>query len=158
MKTGAICQHAVVTIGASDEVVKAARLMREKHVGYLVVVKTDHVLGPTHQVLGLVRPVGVLSDRDIVVAVVARGVDPATLRVGDIMSARPITAREDESVEAALGKMRQFGFRRLPVVTDRDELVGVLATDDVLRALAAETQDLSTTIHRERQIEGMRRP
>ena len=150
MKTGAICQHPVVTIGSSDDVVKAARLMREKHVGYLVVVKMDNVLG-------LVRPVGVLSDRDIVVTVVARGVDPATLRVGDIMSARPITAREDESVEEALGKMRQFGFRRLPVVTDHDELVGVLATDDVLKALAAETQDLATTIHRERQIEGMRR-
>ena len=147
MKTGNICQRPVVTIRPADEVVKAAQLMREKHVGYLVVVETDTM-----------RPVGVLTDRDIVVAVVAREIKAQTLRVADIMSARPITAREDESVEEALGKMRQFGIRRLPVVNRRDELVGILATDDVLRAIAAETQDIAITIGRERQIEGMRRP
>jgi CBS domain-containing protein len=137
----------VVTVRSSDEIVKAAQLMREKHVGYLVVVET-----------GTSRPIGVLSDRDIVVAVVAREIDPQTLRVADIMSARPITAREDEPVEEALCKMRQFGIRRLPVVNHRDELVGIVATDDVLRTLAAETQDIAITIGRERQIEGMRRP
>ena len=147
MKTGSICQRPVITIRSSDEVVKAAQLMREKHVGYLVVIET-----------GTLRPIGVLTDRDIVVAVVAREVDPATVRAGDIMSARPITADEDESVEEALGKMRQFGIRRLPVVNRRDELVGILATDDVLRALAVETQDIATAIRREQQIEGMRRP
>ena len=151
MKTGAICQHPVVTARSSDEVVKAAQLMREKHVGYLVVVETDTIQG-------LTRPIGVLTDRDIVVAVVAREVDPKTLLVADIMSPRPITAGEDESVEEALGKMRQFGVRRLPVVSRRDELVGVLSTDDVLRTLAAETQDIATAVRRERQIEGMRRP
>ncbi len=151
MKSAAICQRPVITVRPSDEVVKAARLMREKHVGYLVVVETD-----TAQ--GFARPVGVLTDRDIVVAVVAREVDPKSLRVGDIMSARPITTGEDESVEEALGKMRQFGVRRLPVVNRRDEVVGLLATDDVLRAFATETQDIATTIRREQQIEGMRRP
>lgn len=151
MKIGDICQQPVATIGSSDEVVKAAQLMREKHVGYLVVIKRDSVHA-------FMRPVGVLTDRDIVVTVVARGVDPKSLRVGDIMSARPITARANESVEEALGKMRQFGIRRLPVVDHRDELVGILSTDDVLRTLAADTQEIATAIHRERQLEGMRRP
>jgi CBS domain-containing protein len=146
MKTENICQRPVITIRSSDEVIKAAQLMREKHVGYLVVVESDSM-----------RPIGVLTDRDIVVSVVAREVDPATMRVADVMSPRPITAAEDESVEEALGKMRQFGIRRLPVVNRRDELVGILATDDVLRALAVETQDIATAIGRERQIEEMRR-
>ncbi len=61
-------------------------------------------------------------------------------------------------MEEALGKRGKFGIRRLPVVSRRDELVGILAADDVLKALAAETQDIATAIRRERQIEEMRRP
>ena len=105
-----------------------------------------------------VRPVGVLTDRDIVLEVVAREVDPRTVRVGDIMTTNPVTIGEDESVEEALKDMRNFGVRRLPVVGQRAELVGIVAVDDVLRVIAGDTQDIIAAIGNERQVEARRRP
>jgi CBS domain-containing protein len=145
MEVGTLCQRLVFTIRRSDEVTRAAQLMREKHVGYLVVVELDP----------LARPVGVLTDRDIVVGVVAREVDPKALRVGDIMTVNIITARESDSVEAALQKMREFGVRRLPIINDRGELVGILAMDDVLKVIAGNAQQVLNVIRNERQIEGV---
>jgi CBS domain-containing protein len=148
MEVGTVCQRLVFTIRRSDEVSRAAQLMREKHVGYLVVVE----LNP------LARPIGVVTDRDIVVGVVARDVDPKAVRVGDIMTANPITARESDTIEAALQKMREFGVRRLPIVNDRRELVGILAIDDVLEVIAGDAQEVVNVVRNERQIEGVRRP
>ena len=148
MEVGTICQRLVFTIRRFDEVTRAAQLMREKHIGYLVVVE----LNP------LARPVGVLTDRDIVVGVIARGVDPKTVCVGDIMTVNPITARESDSVEAALQKMREFGVRRLPVVNGRRELVGILAMDDVLQFIAGGAQEVVNTIRKERLMESVTRP
>jgi CBS domain-containing protein len=102
--------------------------------------------------------VGVLTDRDIVVGVIARGVDPKVVCVGDIMTVDPITVRESDSVEAALHRMREFGVRRLPVVNDRRELVGILAMDDVLQVMAGDAQEVVKVIRKERQIEGVTRP
>ena len=147
MEVGTICQRLVFTIRRSDEVSRVAQLMREKHIGYLVVVE----LNP------LARPVGVLTDRDIVVGVIARGVDPKTVCVGDIMTVKPITVRESDSVAAALQKMREFGIRRLPVVNECRELVGVLSMDEVLQVIAGDAQQVVNAIHRERQIEGVKR-
>jgi len=104
MQVGTLCQRLVFTICQSDEISRAAQIMREKHVGYLVVVEPNPVRG-------IPRPVGVLTDRDIVVGVVAREVDPKTVRVGDIMTSNPVLALEWESMEAALQKMRRFGVR-----------------------------------------------
>ena len=151
MQVGSLCQRLVFTICQSDEISRAAQVMREKHVGYLVVVEPNPVRG-------IPRPVGVLTDRDIVVSVVARDVDPRTVRVGDIMTANPVLAAEWESMEAALQKMRQFGVRRLPVVNGYRELVGVLAVDDVLKVIAGDAQDVVSTIRGGRQIEGVSRP
>jgi CBS domain-containing protein len=142
----------VFTIRPSDEVSRAAQLMREKHVGYLVVVDGDRLAGVARP------PVGVLTDRDIVVSVVARGVDPAVVRVEDIMTVNPITAHESDPLEAALRKMRDFGVRRLPVVNDRRELVGILAFDDVLEIIADNVDEIINAIRTERRIEGMVRP
>jgi CBS domain-containing protein len=150
MNAGTSCQRLVFTVRRSDEVIGAAQIMREKHVGYLVVVEPDSS-GK------LLRPVGVLSDRDIVIAVVARDLDPKALQVGDIMTANPLTVGESSSIEEALQTMRQFGIRRLPVVGRLGELVGILATDDVLRVLAGDTQDIVAAMGNERQVEAVRR-
>ena len=151
MQVGTLCQRLVFTICQSDEISRAAQVMREKHVGYLVVVEPNPVRG-------IPRPVGVLTDRDIVVSVVAREVDPKTVRVGDIMTPDPVLAAEWESMEAALQKMRQFGVRRLPVVNGYRELVGILAVDDVLKVIAGDAQDVVFTIRTGRQMEGESRP
>jgi CBS domain-containing protein len=151
MRVGTLCQRLVFTVCQSDEISRAAQVMREKHVGYLVVVEPNPVRG-------IPRPVGVLTDRDIVVSVVAREVDPKTVRVGDIMTPNPVLAAEWESMEAALQKMRQFGVRRLPVVNGYRELVGILAIDDVLNVIAGDAQDVVSAIRSGRQLEGESRP
>jgi len=125
--------------------------MREKHIGYLVVVDPEVV----DQSL---RPVGVLTDRDIVVSVVARETDPRALRVGDVMTQQPVTVGSAEPVERALREMRRIGVRRLPVVGQRGELIGVLSLDDVLEVLAGELQNIAGSIRNERAIEGSLRP
>lgn len=151
LRVETLCQRLVFTIGRSDEIKRAAQLMREKHIGYLVVVETD----PEG---GFPRPVGVLTDRDIVIGVLGAEVDPKTVTVGDIMTRKPITVEEFDSVETALHTMRQFGVRRLPVVNERGGLVGVLSADDVLKVIADDTEDLLAAMAHGRRIEeGARR-
>src|SRR6516225_10815203 len=120
MNVSNICSRNAITVRRSDELVKAAQLMREKHIGFLVVVEPDVADG-------LQRPVGVLTDRDIVITVVAREADPRTLRVGDIMTQQPVTVSASDSIERALREMRRIGVRRLPTVGQRGELVGIVS-------------------------------
>jgi CBS domain-containing protein len=151
MNTGKLCQASAVTVERADELVKAAQLMREKHIGYLVVVATDAADG-------LRRPVGVLTDRDIVVTVLARETDPRTLRVGDIMTQPAVSALDSDPIEKSVREMRRMGVRRLPVVGKRGELLGVLSLDDVIEALSSELQNVAGSVHNERVIEGTLRP
>ena len=146
MNVGALCKKNPVTVREFDELTAAAKLMREQHVGYLVVVEPSAADGSY-------RPIGVLTDRDIVVGVVAREVDPRTLRVGDLMSRRPVVADESGSVESALNHMRRIGVRRLPIVGRTGQLVGVLSLDDVLDTLTAEMITVSRSIQNELRLE-----
>ncbi len=151
MNIGQLCNRNPITVRRSDELIKAAQLMREKHIGYLVVVDPE----VAEQSL---RPVGVVTDRDIVISVIARETDPRALRVGDIMTQQPVTIGAAEPVEKAVREMRRIGVRRLPVVSPRGELVGVLSLDDVLEVLSAELQNVAGSIRNERMIEGSLRP
>jgi CBS domain-containing protein len=151
MNVGQVCQRNVVTVRPLDELTTAAQLMREKHVGYLVVV--DPTEGDS-----AMRPVGVLTDRDIVVATVARGVDPRALRVDDVMTRAPVVAVALESIEAALLKMHKTGVRRVPVVSSQGELYGVLSIDDALTSISIELQNIAGAINRSQLIEGVTRP
>jgi CBS domain-containing protein len=105
-----------------------------------------------------VTPVGVVTDRDIIVGVIARGADPRALTVGDVMTPRPVVARESSSVSWAVRQMRGIGVRRLPVVDLADHLVGVLSLDNVLDAMAGELLDVAGSIRNERRIESEIRP
>src|SRR5450631_3916854 len=136
MKAGSICQRNVATARALDDLTSAAQIMREQHVGYLVVIEPEVVNTAA-------RPIGVLTARDIVVSVVAREPDPRTLRVGDVMTQQPIVISEEASVETALEQMSRRG-----------ELIGVLSLDEVLGVTAAEMQNVSGSLRNERQIEG----
>jgi len=151
MNIGQICQRRVVTVSASDDLASAARLMREQHIGYLVVIE------PAFQENG-VRPVGVLTDRDIVVTVVAREADPRSLRVGDVMTQAPVTVLADDPVSDALEQMKRIGVRRLPVVTDGGILAGVVSLDDVVTKMAEDLGSAAGAIGRERALESVLRP
>src|SRR5688572_14675992 len=95
MRVADYCKHGVVTIGPDEAIAAAARTMREAHVGFLIVIEPGDLKR---------RPAGVLTDRDIIVQVVARGVDPQTVTVADVMSRQPIVASEtDDLAEAAQG-------------------------------------------------------
>lgn len=148
LTVGEICTRQVSYAERAMPLGEAARLMREHHVGCLVVVD---------EVDGLRKVVGVMTDRDIVVAVVARGVAPETLRVGDVMSADPVSAREEDSLIDLMRTMRAKGVRRVPVVGERGELVGIVTLDDVLAVLAEELGLLVAAIDREGQRERQRR-
>jgi len=145
-----IYQHNPVTIRESEELTTAAQLMRERHIGYLVVVEP--------QVSGAARPVGVLTDRDIVVGVIAKGADPRELRVADVMTRNPVTVEESHSLAAALREMRRIGVRRIPVVGALGQLRGVLSLDEVLDALAEELLGVVGSIRSELRMESALRP
>ena len=151
MSVGSICQRDVVSIRPDEDLVDAARLMRERHVGYLVVVE------PAAQGSGD-RVVGVVTDRDIVVTVVAREVDPHSLAVGDVMTRELLVAEESASIEATLRHMRELGVRRVPVVNDRGNLTGVMSVDDALDAVADQLNSIAGSIRNELRIERYVRP
>ena len=146
-----ICRRNPVTIGAQEELDNAAKLMRERHIGYLIVVEPY----PPH---AAPRPVGVLTDRDIVVGVLAKGTDPHLVRVGDVMTREPVVVSEDASLNSALADMRRIGVRRIPVVDVVGQLVGVLSLDEVLDAVAQELLGVIGSIRTEVRTEGARRP
>lgn len=135
-----------VTVRETDGVTEAARLMRERHVGYLVVVEPDFA-GST------VRPIGVLTDRDIVVGIVARDLNPRSMLVREIMTPTPVVLNAVDQLPTALQEMRRVGVRRMPVVGKLGELLGVLSIDDVLDALSAELGNLAGAIRNEQRFE-----
>jgi CBS domain-containing protein len=151
MNVGEACQRNVITVRPFDELLKAVELMRERHIGYVVVVEPGVADG-------LLHPVGVLTDRDILITVVARGEDPRTLRVDDVMTRQPLTIRQTESIDVALREMRRLGVRRVPVAGERGELAGILSLDDVLEVLAGELQNVAGSIRHAREVEGALRP
>jgi CBS domain-containing protein len=149
LTAGAVCTRDVSIAFRSTALHEAARSMRERHVGSLVVVDETAE--------GRVV-VGLLTDRDIVTAVVAKEVDARTLSVEDVMSADVATVREDDSLHDVVAQMKRRRVRRLPVVTAQDRLVGMIAADDVLRALAADFQALVQAIGEQSKIEQLIRP
>ena len=144
MPVGEICNREVVVAEKSLPVTEAAQFMRRHHVGDLVVVETR---GETR------HPVGIVTDRDIVVEVVAAGVNPEALKVGDIMGPQVATVRESEGLFEAMRYMRDQGVRRMPVVDAAGALVGILTLDDLLELLAEELGELAKLLSRERQRE-----
>lgn len=128
-----ICNRSVVVTLAKTSVQDAARLMREHHVGSLVVVE-ETARGR--------RPVGIVTDRDVVVEVVAVGVAPGTVTVGEIMVPELVTALEADEAWDAIRLMRERGVRRLPVVADDGLLVGIVTVDDLLELIAEQIGDL----------------
>jgi CBS domain-containing protein len=148
MAVGEICNRDVVTAEKALSVVEAAQLMRMHHVGDLVLVEEKD---------GCRLPVGIVTDRDIVVEVVAAGVNPDELKVGDIMGPEVATVRDSEGLFEALRHMRDKGVRRMPVVDRDGALVGILTLDDLLSLLAEEMTELAKLVSHERQREAAAR-
>lgn len=144
MSIGEICNREVVFVNRDTAVQAAAKLMRHYHVGSLVAV--DDVAGKR-------MPVGILTDRDIVMEVDAMELDPKVITVGDIMSTELITVPESQGVLETMEVMRFKGVRRLPVVGGDGQLVGIVTIDDLLEVLAEELTDLTRIVSKEQTRE-----
>jgi CBS domain-containing protein len=149
MTAGEVCNREVVIARPEATVIEAVTLMKNRHVGDVIVVEDRanvHV------------PIGILTDRDIALALVTY--QPTrfhTLRLRDIMSRDVVTSLETESLHEALKKMRSHGVRRLPVVNDDGGLEGILTFDDMIELLSEELTDLAKLVVSEQKRERMPR-
>ena len=137
-----ICKQDVVTVSPQATLVEVAQTMRARHVGCVIVVN-EH------------RPVGILTDRDIVVRVVALGRDPKGLCAADVMATNPALVNANYDPLDATRIMRDRGLRRLPVVDENRRLVGIVTMDDVLSLLGREISNLAEAVHTEIAHEGV---
>jgi CBS domain-containing protein len=145
MTAGEFCNRQVVVARREEHVAEAARRIRDFHVGTLIVVDEQD---------GCRIPVGILTDRDLVVrGLAADGHDIDALVVDNVMTRSLVTVPEFESLFDALKKMRSFGVRRLPVVNERGGLEGLLTFDDLIDVVAEELSDLSALVSREQKRE-----
>lgn len=149
MKVGDVCNREVVCISGQATLLEASHLMREEHVGCLVVVE-----GEEDQAM----PVGIVTDRDILLEVISEGVSLEKITVEDIMSSDLVTARKEDDFFEIIQKMRSKGIRRVPIVDGKMRLVGILALDDVFEILSSEMRNLSGVFVREQEREVLRRP
>ncbi|MDA8165037.1 MAG: CBS domain-containing protein [Desulfobacteraceae bacterium] len=129
MTVGEFCNREVVIATRDDVIVEIAKLMRQHHVGDVVIVDQAK-LPPV--------PVGIVTDRDIVVELVAEEVALESVKAGDIMSYELVTAREEDGIWETLQRMRAQGVRRVPVVNRDGGLEGILTVDDLLELFSEE--------------------
>lgn len=134
MRMGNLMHKRVVALRPGDKVAKAAKLMREKGVGCILVLDEEK------------RPIGILTDRDIVVSVIAMELDPDTTRLDQVMTQRVVTAREDEILLRAARSMAEARVRRLPIVDEKGSVAGIVSVDDILVVLITELSNVCSAI------------
>lgn len=149
MNAGEICNREVVIVNRDQTILDAAKLMREYHVGDVVVMEERN----EEKV-----PVGILTDRDIVIKILAQDLDAGEVQIGDAMSFDLLTALEEDDVLETVKRMRGRGVRRIPVVNGQGGLEGIIAVDDLVDLLAEQMADLVALISSEQRHEQKNRP
>lgn len=149
MSIGTFCNRDVVMVDAQCTIVDAARLMRQHHVGSLVIVANEG---------GVNRPQAIVTDRDLVIEVLATELDSRTLRVGEVATEPLCSVREEDGVFDTVHRMREHGVRRAPVVDASGGLQGIVSVDDLIVLLGEEMNELARLIAREQAQESRKRP
>ncbi len=144
MRIVEICTRDAVHIGPDASVADAAELMRTRHVGALVVVEQPN---------GERYPVGIITDRDIVLTVVSKRIDPERITVADVMSRDLVSCGEHDELFGAIQAMRLHGVRRMPVLDGKGALRGMLSADDAMAAIGQHLTDLAAALRREQAAE-----
>ncbi len=137
MTAGKICVREVDLAKPDETVQVAAQRMHSHNVGSLLVLNQFSA------------PIGLVTDRDLAIRVVAQGLDPTDATVEQVMTQSPESVHEDTSIEEVLTRMRSGPFRRLPVVDSNDKLVGILSLDDVLNLLIDEFHEIGQLLRKE---------
>ena len=140
MTAGEYCNREVVITGQDVSVTEAAMLMKQHHVGDLVVVEKQGEK---------TLPIGIITDRDIVIEVIAQKADPDSLIIKDIMSTDLITVEEKEALLDTLALMQNQGVRRIMVVDAQGSLQGLLSADDAIELIAEAMNNLTKLVKRE---------
>jgi CBS domain-containing protein len=130
VKVGELCTRRVVIARPDETAAVAAARMRDEHVGDVVVLE-DGAARPGH-------PVGIVTDRDLVLKVMADGRRPESVALAEIMTRPPVVVHEREDVSRALELVKQHGVRRLPVVGPGGTLLGIVTYDDLVESIAEE--------------------
>jgi len=148
MPISEICNREVIIVQRDTTVHEAAKLMRQHHVGDVVVVEERK---------GVRVPVGIVTDRDLVVEIMAPDLVQMVITVGDIMGSDLATVKDSTGIYEAIQYMRGEGVRRLPVVDGKGGLIGILTLDDLLELLAEELLELSKLVKHEQKKESVKR-
>lgn len=149
MLVGEYCNRDVVIISKNESIRKAAKLMRKHHVGDVLVVESKN---------GERVPIGIVTDRDIVIEVIAEDANLDELWVEDIMSFRLVTSNEKDDLMTTIKRMRNNGVRRIPIVNQAGGLVGILSIDDILDVITEQLMDVDQIIAKENSKERENRP
>jgi CBS domain-containing protein len=137
MSVGSICTRSVDLADAEETIQAAAQRLHDRKVGTLDILDRAN------------RPVGILTDRDLVIRAVAQGKDPRQTHVAEVMTRSPITISEAAPIEQALALMRSGCFRRIPVTASDESLVGLVSLDDILSLLAEEFTQVGALVEKE---------
>jgi CBS domain-containing protein len=148
MAISEFCNRDVICATREMTVTEAAKLMRQHHIGDVIIVETHD---------GKRIPVGIVTDRDIVVEVIAAGNDPRLLKLGDLRLAPLVTVGENASYAETVSRMSAEGVRRMPVVGADGALAGIITLDDMLWQLAAPLAALAGLSGRGRELETLTR-
>jgi len=149
MKIGKVCNREVIVTDKGSNVLEAAKLMRQHHVGSLLVISRESDGN---------RPVGIITDRDIVVEVLAEEVPLDKIAVEDLMTKSLVVANEDDDLFDTVRKMRVKGVRRIPVVDTKGLLVVIFTMDDLIELLHEELGNIVSLVSREQKMEQKQRP
>jgi CBS domain-containing protein len=148
MKAGEFCNREAIVCDKGATILEAARLMRRQHIGDVIMTETRD---------GQRVAVGISTDRDIVVELLAEQVDLDAVTVGDVMSFELLAVNEDDDLFSAIKLMRNRGIRRLPVVNRQGGLAGILVVDDLIELLTEQLNDLVQLMTNQRTREAERR-
>ncbi|MBM3795738.1 MAG: CBS domain-containing protein [Acidobacteria bacterium] len=135
-----VCVRNVVHVNRDTTIHDAAQLMRQHHVGDLIVAENG---------FDSIRPIGIVTDRDIVLSVVAPRLEATVITAGDVMGPELVTCPEEMGVTECIHRMRQHGVRRMPIVSASGDLVGIVSVDDLIEVLSEELTEIAKLIARE---------
>lgn len=148
MKSGELCTRDVIVVNRDDSALEVARLMRQYHVGDVVVVDQED---------GQNIPVGIITDRDIVLELVAKEVDASTVIAADIMTTDLLTVSENEQLTELIQQMQSRGVRRVPVLNEQGGLVGIISEDDLIELIGEQLTSLVSLVNRGEHREHLQR-
>ena len=147
MNVGKVCNHEAIFTPTDSSLADVAGLMRKYHVGTVIIVEKRN---------GRTLPVGIVTDRDLAVKVLAEGIDADTVSLPDLMSRNPLIVAEDDDLNSVLNAMRDRGVRRVPVVDGDGDLTGVLSVDDLLWELSRTLDNIVSLVVRQPRVEARR--